>query len=56
VEPSGRVPMYAHIKLDIEYGICPRLYFYPHLGPGTTNRVYIGLPAVLVHSQKEMGL
>jgi outer membrane murein-binding lipoprotein Lpp len=42
VEPSGRVPMYAHIKLDIEYGICPRLYFYPHLGPGTTNRVYIG--------------
>ncbi|RKS05214.1 hypothetical protein DFP74_0807 [Nocardiopsis sp. Huas11] len=42
VEPSGRVPMYAHIKLDIEYGICPRLYFYPDLGPGTTNRVYIG--------------
>ncbi|MFF8766105.1 hypothetical protein ACF07Q_16435 [Nocardiopsis dassonvillei] len=42
VEPSGRLPMYAHIKLDIEYGICPRLYFYPHLGPGTTNRVYIG--------------
>ncbi|WP_433700068.1 hypothetical protein [Nocardiopsis sp. CA-288880] len=42
VEPGGRVPMYAHIKLDIEYGICPRLYFYPHLGPGTTNRVYIG--------------
>ncbi|MFD6950836.1 hypothetical protein A6A08_11820 [Nocardiopsis sp. TSRI0078] len=42
VEPSGRVPMYAHIKLDIEYGICPRLYFYPHLGPGTTNRVYVG--------------
>ncbi len=42
VEPSGRVPMYAHIKLDIEYGICPRLYFYPHLGPNTTNRVYIG--------------
>jgi outer membrane murein-binding lipoprotein Lpp len=56
VEPSGRVPMYAHIKLDIEYGICPRLYFYPHLGPGTTNRVYTGLPAVLVHSQKEMEL
>lgn len=42
VEPSGRVPMYAHIKLDIEYGICPRLYFYPDLGPDTTNRVYIG--------------
>ncbi|WDZ89723.1 hypothetical protein [Nocardiopsis sp. HUAS JQ3] len=42
VEPSGRLPMYAHIKLDIEYGICPRLYFYPDLGPGTTNRVYIG--------------
>jgi len=42
VEPGGRVPMYAHIKLDIEYGICPRLYFYPDLGPGTTNRVYIG--------------
>ncbi|MBB6118656.1 hypothetical protein [Nocardiopsis algeriensis] len=42
VAPGGRVPMYAHIKLDIEYGICPRLYFYPHLGPGTTNRVYVG--------------
>ncbi|MFD6099478.1 hypothetical protein ACFVWN_29475 [Nocardiopsis flavescens] len=42
VHPAGRVPMYAHIKLDIEYGICPRLYFYPDLGPGTTNRVYIG--------------
>lgn len=42
VEPSGRIPMYAHIKLDIEYGICPRLYFYPDLGPDTTNRVYIG--------------
>ncbi|MEV2277535.1 hypothetical protein AB0I72_18310 [Nocardiopsis sp. NPDC049922] len=42
VDPSGRVPMYAHIKLDTEYGICPRLYFYPHLGPGTTNRVYVG--------------
>ncbi|MFD3688448.1 hypothetical protein ACFWTE_26915 [Nocardiopsis sp. NPDC058631] len=42
VEPGGRVPMYAHIKLDIEYGICPRLYFYPDLGAGTTNRVYIG--------------
>ncbi|WP_159940802.1 MULTISPECIES: hypothetical protein [unclassified Nocardiopsis] len=42
VEPSGRVPMYAHIKLDTEYGICPRLYFFPHLGPGTTNRVYVG--------------
>ncbi|CAL9549466.1 hypothetical protein SUDANB121_04425 [Nocardiopsis dassonvillei] len=42
VDPAGRVPMYAHIKLDIEYGICPRLYFYPDLGPGTTNRVYIG--------------
>ncbi|MDE3720901.1 hypothetical protein PWG71_05835 [Nocardiopsis sp. N85] len=42
VDPHGRVPMYAHIKLDIEYGICPRLYFYPHLGPGTTNRVYVG--------------
>ncbi|QRN80512.1 MAG: hypothetical protein JK586_02640 [Nocardiopsis sp. BM-2018] len=42
VHPAGRVPMYAHIKLDIEYGICPRLYFYPHLGPDTTNRVYVG--------------
>ncbi|MCY9785427.1 hypothetical protein KIK06_16195 [Nocardiopsis sp. EMB25] len=42
VDPGGRVPMYAHIKLDTEYGICPRLYFYPHLGPGTTNRVYVG--------------
>ncbi|WP_028648378.1 hypothetical protein [Nocardiopsis sp. CNT312] len=42
VSPDGRVPMYAHIKLDTEYGICPRLYFYPHLGPGTTNRVYVG--------------
>ena len=42
VHPDGRVPMYAHIKLDIEYGICPRLYFFPDLGPGTTNRVYIG--------------
>ncbi|MFL1428216.1 MULTISPECIES: hypothetical protein [unclassified Nocardiopsis] len=42
VHPAGRVPMYAHIKLDIEYGICPRLYFFPDLGPGTTNRVYIG--------------
>lgn len=42
VEPDGRVPMYAHIKLDIEYGICPRLYFFPHLGPDTTNRVYVG--------------
>ncbi|MEU3017899.1 hypothetical protein ABZ635_10975 [Nocardiopsis sp. NPDC007018] len=42
VEPDGRVPMYAHIKLDTEYGICPRLYFFPHLGPDTTNRVYVG--------------
>ncbi|WP_017584988.1 hypothetical protein [Nocardiopsis ganjiahuensis] len=42
VAPDGRVPMYAHIKLDIEYGICPRLYFFPHLGPDTTNRVYVG--------------
>lgn len=42
VDPAGRVPMYAHIKLDIEYGICPRLYFFPHLGPDTTNRVYVG--------------
>ncbi|MFC9936571.1 hypothetical protein [Nocardiopsis alba] len=42
VDPTGRVPMYAHIKLDIEYGICPRLYFYPDLGPDTTNRVYVG--------------
>ncbi|MFC3999508.1 hypothetical protein ACFOVU_26585 [Nocardiopsis sediminis] len=42
VDPSGEVPMFAHIKLDTEYGICPRLYFYPHLGPQTTNRIYIG--------------
>ena len=42
VDPSGRVPMYAHIKLDIEYGICPRMYFFPHLGDGTTNRIYVG--------------
>ncbi|MDA8371774.1 MAG: hypothetical protein M0026_18170 [Nocardiopsaceae bacterium] len=42
VHPSGEVPMFAHIKLDTEYGICPRLYFYPHLGPQTTNRIYIG--------------
>ncbi|MBE3002045.1 hypothetical protein IDM40_25590 [Nocardiopsis sp. HNM0947] len=42
VDPSGRVPMYAHIKLDTEHGICPRLYFYPHLGDGTTNRIYVG--------------
>ena len=42
VDPTGRVPMYAHIKLDIEYGICPRLYFFPDLGPDTTNRVYVG--------------
>ena len=42
VDPAGRVPMYAHIKLDIEYGICPRLYFFPDLGPDTTNRVYVG--------------
>lgn len=42
VDASGRVPMYAHIKLDIEYGICPRMYFFPHLGAGTTNRVYVG--------------
>ncbi len=42
VSSDGRVPMYAHIKLDIEYGICPRLYFFPHLGPDTTNRVYVG--------------
>ena len=42
VDPTGRVPMYAHIKLDIEYGICPRLYFFPDLGPETTNRVYVG--------------
>ncbi|GHD26192.1 coiled-coil domain-containing protein [Nocardiopsis kunsanensis] len=42
VDPSGRVPMYAHIKLDTEHGICPRLYFYPDLGDGTTNRIYVG--------------
>jgi hypothetical protein len=42
VDPRGEVPMFAHIKLDTEYGICPRLYFYPHLGPQTTNRIYIG--------------
>ncbi|HIY42893.1 MAG TPA: hypothetical protein H9836_17440, partial [Candidatus Nocardiopsis merdipullorum] len=42
VDPSGRIPMYAHIKLDIEYGICPRMYFFPHLGDGTTNRIYVG--------------
>ncbi|MFW5416800.1 hypothetical protein J0910_09280 [Nocardiopsis sp. CNT-189] len=42
VSPGGEVPMFAHIKLDGEYGICPRLYFYPDLGPGTTNRIYIG--------------
>lgn len=42
VDPSGRIPMYAHIKLDIEYGICPRMYFFPHLGNGTTNRIYVG--------------
>ncbi|TQN32572.1 hypothetical protein FHX37_2547 [Haloactinospora alba] len=42
VDPSGEVPMFAHIKLDTEYGVCPRLYFYPHLGPRTTNRVYVG--------------
>ncbi|CAM4117795.1 hypothetical protein GCM10009799_27870 [Nocardiopsis rhodophaea] len=42
VDARGEVPMFAHIKLDTEYGICPRLYFYPHLGPQTTNRIYIG--------------
>ncbi|MFC7742213.1 hypothetical protein ACFQXA_16540 [Nocardiopsis composta] len=42
VSPDGEVTMLAHIKLDSEYGICPRLYFYPDLGPGTTNRIYIG--------------
>lgn len=42
VDPRGEVAMYEHIKLDTEYGICPRLYFYSHLGPQTTNRVYIG--------------
>ncbi|MDA2811686.1 hypothetical protein O4J56_13680 [Nocardiopsis sp. RSe5-2] len=42
VSPTREVPMYAHIKLDSEYGICPRLYFYSDLGPGTTNRIYIG--------------
>ncbi|MEY9213437.1 hypothetical protein ABH917_002883 [Thermobifida halotolerans] len=42
VHPDGEVPMFAHIKLDTEYGICPRLYYYPDLGPGRTNRIYIG--------------
>ena len=42
VDPSGEAPMYAHFRLDGEYGICPRLYFLPDLGPGTTNRIYIG--------------
>ncbi|HLU97017.1 MAG TPA: hypothetical protein VKZ89_09290 [Thermobifida alba] len=42
VHPDGEVPMFAHIKLDAEYGICPRLYYYPDLGPGRTNRIYIG--------------
>jgi len=42
VHPDGVVPMFAHIKLDTEYGVCPRLYYYPDLGPGRTNRIYIG--------------
>lgn len=42
VHPDGMVPMFAHIKLDAEYGVCPRLYYYPDIGPGRTNRIYIG--------------
>ena len=42
VDPSGEAPMFAHFRLDGEYGICARLYFLPDLGPGTTNRIYIG--------------
>ncbi|GLU46500.1 hypothetical protein [Nocardiopsis ansamitocini] len=42
VHPDGVLPMFAHIKLDAEYGICPRLYYYADLAPGRTGRIYIG--------------
>lgn len=30
VDPTGQAPMFAHIKLDVDYGICPRLHFLRH--------------------------
>ncbi|GAA1457437.1 hypothetical protein NE857_21935 [Nocardiopsis exhalans] len=37
--PSGRALMLAHIRLDTNYGICPRLYFLPD---PTTQAVAVG--------------
>ncbi|SIO88548.1 hypothetical protein BQ8420_19330 [Nocardiopsis sp. JB363] len=39
VDPCGRALMLAHIRLDTNYGICPRLYFLPD---PTTQAVTVG--------------
>lgn len=39
--PAGQAPMFAHIKLDVDYGICPRLHFLPH-PEGLVPRVVVG--------------
>ncbi|MFY7068946.1 hypothetical protein ACOQFV_24075 [Nocardiopsis changdeensis] len=41
LDPTGKAPMFAHIKLDVDYGICPRIHFLPH-PEGPTPTVVVG--------------
>lgn len=48
LDPSGQAPMFAHVKLDVDYGICPRLHFLPHPERPSVIVGYLGrhLPVV----------
>ncbi|GAA3897951.1 hypothetical protein GCM10022244_05350 [Streptomyces gulbargensis] len=41
LEPSGRMPMYAHLKLGSKGTISPRIYFYDD-SRGVTGKVVVG--------------
>lgn len=42
VDPGGQALMLAHIRLDTDYGICPRLYFLPDSTSATVVVGYLG--------------